>query len=115
EGMDEVAYDKTPVKAAVSAVELGKTVKADLGKVTQPLLVLGSRDDHLVDPVNVELLLAGVSSTDVERITLEDSYHVATLDNDAHIIVERSLAFVQRLTGGQGATGAGTTSAGERA
>ncbi|MDQ1689722.1 MAG: carboxylesterase, partial [Frankiaceae bacterium] len=59
EGMDEVAYDKTPVKAAVSAVELGKTVKADLGKVTQPLLVLGSRDDHLVDPVNVELLLAG--------------------------------------------------------
>jgi carboxylesterase len=29
---------------------------------------------------------------------LENSYHVATLDNDAPLIFERSLEFVQRLS-----------------
>lgn len=100
EGVTELAYTKTPVKAAWSAVQLGKAVKADLAKVTQPLLVLGSRDDHLVDPVNVELLLAGVRSTDVERVTLENSFHVATIDNDAPLIIERSLELIRRVTGG---------------
>ena len=100
EGVKELAYDKTPVKAAWSAVQLGKAVKADLAKVTQPLLVCGSRDDHLVDPVNVDLLLAGVSSTDIERVTLENSYHVATIDNDAPLIIERSLDLIRRVTAG---------------
>jgi carboxylesterase len=110
EGVTELAYTKTPVKAAWSAVQLGQTVKRDLAKITQPLLVLGSRDDHLVDPINTQLLVDDVSSTDVERITLEDSYHVATIDNDAPLIIERSLALVRRLT-----AGAGTATSGERA
>jgi carboxylesterase len=110
EGVTELAYTKTPVKAAWSAVQLGQTEKRDLAKITPPLLVLGSRDDHLVDPINTQLLVDGVSSTDVERITLEDSYHVATIDNDAPLIIERSLALVRRLT-----AGAGTASSGERA
>ena len=38
------------------------------------------------------------SSTDVREILLEDSYHVATLDNDAPVIFENSLEFVRRLT-----------------
>lgn len=100
EGVDEIAYAKTPVKAAWSAVQLGKTVQADLAKVTQPLLVCGSRHDHLVDPVNVDLLLAGVSSTDIERVTLEESYHVATMDHDAPLIIDRSLALIRRVTSG---------------
>ena len=89
---------------------IGNDVKKDLRKVTQPLLVMGSRDDHLVDPVNVDLLLQGVASTDVERITLEESYHVATIDNDAPLIIERSLALVRRVS-----AGAGTATSGERA
>jgi carboxylesterase len=30
-------------------------------------------------------------------VWLEDSYHVATLDNDAELIFEKSLDFVHRL------------------
>jgi carboxylesterase len=33
-----------------------------------------------------------------ERI-LENSYHVATLDNDAPVIFEESVEFVRRVTG----------------
>jgi carboxylesterase len=72
--------------------------RADLAKVTQPLLVLRSTEDHVVEPDSARLLLEKVSSTDVREVLLEDSYHVATLDNDAPVIFENSLEFVRRLT-----------------
>jgi len=55
-------------------------------------------EDHVVEPDSARLLLEKVSSTDVREILLEDSYHVATLDNDAPVIFENSLEFVRRLT-----------------
>ena len=42
-------------------------------------------------------MLESVSSTDVTEIVLPDSYHVATLDNDADRIETESLAFIDRL------------------
>ena len=42
-----------------------------------------STEDHVVEPDSARLLLEKVSSTDVREVLLEDSYHVATLDNDA--------------------------------
>ena len=72
--------------------------RGDLAKVTQPLLVLRSTEDHVVEPDSARMLLDKVSSTDVREVLLEDSYHVATLDNDAPVIFENSLEFVRRLT-----------------
>jgi hypothetical protein len=43
-------------------------------------------------------LASSVSGT-VERVTLEQSFHVATLDNDAPLIEERAVAFARRVTG----------------
>ena len=43
-------------------------------------------------------VLSGVGSTDVEERMLENSYHVATLDNDAPRIFEESAAFISRVT-----------------
>jgi len=97
-GMTELAYDKLPVKAAYQVSRLWVTTRADLDKVTQPLLVLRSTEDHVVEPDSARLLLEKVSSTDVREILLEDSYHVATLDNDAPMIFDASLEFVRRLT-----------------
>ena len=42
-----------------------------------------SVEDHVVDPLSAKLLKTGATSTTVEEILLENSYHVATLDNDA--------------------------------
>ncbi len=73
---------------------------ADLARVDQPLLLLRSAVDHVVPATNSAAVLAGVSSRDVTEIVLEDSYHVATLDNDAERIHKESLAFVDRVAGG---------------
>ncbi len=96
-GEVELAYDKLPVKAAYQLSRLWVTTRADLGKVSQPLLVLRSTEDHVVEPDSARLLLEKVTSTDVQEVLLENSYHVATLDNDAPLIFERSLDFVRRL------------------
>ena len=34
----------------------------------------------------------------VERVTLERSYHVATMDYDKDLIIERSVAFARKVT-----------------
>jgi carboxylesterase len=94
----ELAYDQQPVKAAYQLSQLWVHTRADLAKVTQPLLVLRSTEDHVVEPDSARMLLEKVSSTDVREVLLEDSYHVATLDNDAPVIFENSLEFVRRLT-----------------
>lgn len=96
-GQDEGAYEKFPVKSFDSMRHAWSEIKADLGKVTAPLLLLHSRVDHVVEPSNAEWILAHVASTDVTEVWLEDSYHVATIDNDAPLIFDRSVEFVHRL------------------
>ena len=97
-GAVEVAYDRTPLHAAYSLTQLWALIRRDLPAITQPLLVLHSRDDHVVAPSNTALVLATVSSRDITHIELTDSFHVATLDNDAPLIFAETLAFVRRLT-----------------
>lgn len=97
-GADEHAYPKTPLKPLASMVAAWKQIRADLAKVTVPVLLLRSADDHVVDPSSAAIILAGVSSTDAKEIVLTDSYHVATLDNDAEQIFIESLAFIERVT-----------------
>lgn len=98
QGPAELAYDRTPLHAAWSVLQLLSLVRADLPRVTAPLLVLHSPQDHVVPPSSTAAVLAGVSSVDVEDVVLADSYHVATLDHDAPTIRERSLRFVERVT-----------------
>lgn len=94
-GAKEVAYDRVPVRAMANLARSWRLVRADLPKVTQPLLLLRSVDDHLVEPVNSKIILESVSSEKTTEVVLENSFHVATLDNDAPLIFERSVEFMR--------------------
>lgn len=100
EGVDEGAYAKIPLKAAYSLSKMWSMVKSDITKVDQPLLVFRSVDDHVVEPSNTAWILANVASSDKEEVLLTNSYHVATIDNDAETIWSGSLSFVNRITEG---------------
>jgi carboxylesterase len=63
------------------------------------VIVFHSREDHVVEPVNTEVLLTGISSTDTTEVVLEDSYHVATLDNDAPQIFAGSVEWMRERSG----------------
>lgn len=97
-GVAEVAYDRAPLRALYSLTRLWRVVRADLGRVTAPLLIFRSVQDHVVEPVNTELLVGGVGSAVVEERLLANSYHVATLDHDAQTIFGGSLDFVRTHT-----------------
>jgi carboxylesterase len=97
-GVTELAYDRLPLHALASSLQLYADVTAHLGRVDQPLLLLHSAVDHVVAPSNSAAILAGVSSTDVTEIVLEDSYHVATLDNDAPTIFDGSVEWIRAHT-----------------
>jgi len=97
-GVTERGYPKTPLKAAHSLMVAMKSVCEALPQVTQPLLVFRSREDHVVPASSVRRVLTSVSSRDLEERVLEDSYHVATLDNDAPVIYSVSADFVGRVS-----------------
>lgn len=101
-GAREVAYPRVPLKAAVSLQELWATTREDLAKVDVPILTFRSTEDHVVEPVSGRLLLEGVRSTDVTERLLTNSYHVATLDNEAEDIFAESAAWIASHVGKQG-------------
>ncbi|WP_406321142.1 alpha/beta hydrolase [Streptomyces sp. NBC_01637] len=110
EGSVEIGYDRVPLHAAHSLRNFFRLVDTDLPQVTQPVLLLHSPQDHVVPPADSARILSRVSSTDVEEILLEQSYHVATLDHDAERIFDESYSFIGRLApsvGKKGSTSGG--------
>ncbi|HET9500352.1 MAG TPA: alpha/beta fold hydrolase [Marmoricola sp.] len=97
-GVTESGYDRTPLRALHTLVQAWKKVRTQLPDVTCPLLLFRSAEDHVVDPSSARIILGGVSSRDVDEVVLANSYHVATLDNDAPRIFQESAAFIQRVT-----------------
>jgi carboxylesterase len=95
EGAHELAYDRVPVKAAASLPGIWGLTRNELGKVTQPVLVYKSRVDHVVRPASLAALRSALPESQLTIRACDNSYHVATLDNDAPAIFEGSLEFVR--------------------
>lgn len=95
--VSEDAYPQVPAKAAQSLVKALPRVRAALATLTVPLLVVSSRADHTVDPVNGDLVVAEAASQDVRRIHLDRSWHVPQLDWDREEVEGQVLAFVTEV------------------
>lgn len=95
-GVTELAYEKTPVASVKQILTFMEQVKADLHKVTCPALIFVSEEDHVVPPDNSQMIYGGISSEVKELHLMKDSYHVATLDNDQQVIIEKTLQFIEK-------------------
>jgi carboxylesterase len=76
---------------------IGDEVQAGLATVEFPVLIITSRQDHVVPPENSDTFAALVKGPQ-ERIMLERSFHVATLDHDKDLIEEAAVAFALKVT-----------------
>jgi carboxylesterase len=90
-------YRVTPLAPLLSFVDGVTALQPDLHAVTCPVLILTSRVDHVVDPAHSDHL-AGALRGQVERVSLERSYHVAALDYDSALVCEAAVAFGRRVT-----------------
>ena len=97
-GADELGYPRTPLRAAHAMFRAGKALVPDLPRITAPLLLFRSAEDHVVDDASLPVITGAVSARDVTERLLAESYHVATLDHDAPAIFEESAEFVARVT-----------------
>lgn len=93
-GRHEICYDNIPSVTMRERFVLTCATGVMLPDLKQPILVMQSREDHVVAPDNGLRIVRDVSSSDVRLQWLEQSFHVATLDYDRDVIVERCSAFI---------------------
>ena len=94
-GVVEHAYERTPLRAAASMMQLWTQVKACLDLVACPLLMFRSVTDHVVPTASKEYILSHVSSEVIIDRVLSRSYHVATMDYEKEAIFSETLEFLQ--------------------
>lgn len=93
-GAEEGALDRTPMASVATLPAMWRATAAELASVTQPVLVYRSTVDHVVGPASMKVLTGALPGAEVRM--LANSYHVATLDNDAAEIFDGTLAFIQK-------------------
>lgn len=99
EGQDELGYEYLPVAGIAQLARLMAEVQAELPEVRCPVRVFLSDVDHVVPKGTVRWAFARLGSEDKELIELHESFHVATLDNDAEAIFQGTHEFVERVAG----------------
>lgn len=95
----ELAYREVPVAAFRQIYALAAVTQDLLPLITCPVLVIQSREDHVVNPSNGPRIVGLVGSGRVELQWLDDSYHVATIDNDKDVIARHAISFIKSIAG----------------
>ncbi|HET8930884.1 MAG TPA: alpha/beta fold hydrolase [Acidimicrobiales bacterium] len=96
-GVRELSYDATPLKPLASMFDAADDLAKAYSSITCPVLVCNSPQDHVVPITDSDYIAEHVQGP-VERLTLQNSYHVATLDHDAELIETEAVAFAKRVT-----------------
>lgn len=96
---DEASYDETPLRPLLTMIMAGQDVRARLSEIKVPTLIITSRQDHVVAPEDSDILAEEISGP-VERVWLEKSFHVATIDYDQGEVEHRTVEFARRVTAG---------------
>lgn len=96
---DEASYGETPLRPLLTMIVAGQQVRERLPEIQVPTLIITSKQDHVVNPEDSDVLAEHISGP-VERIWLDDSFHVATLDYDRAEVESSTVTFAQKVTGG---------------
>lgn len=97
EGVAETAYQEIPVACIKELIKLVALTRAVLPRIHCPALVMQGREDHVVPPSNAMEIVNAIQADDIRLLWLNNSYHVATLDNDKALILARMGAFFTEL------------------
>jgi carboxylesterase len=89
-------YDRMPLRSVTELIHLGREVRAELGRVTAPTLLIFSERDPTVRPANAELILRGIASAERDVRWLKRSQHVLPVDLDRDEVSARVVEFLSR-------------------
>ena len=86
----------TPGGAVLEHRWLSRTVRREIGKTSQPALLIHPREDDYAHLNNAEFLQKKLSGR-VNTVILDDSYHNITIDKQRQIVVERTVSFATQV------------------
>ncbi len=85
-----------PWPSLAEFVQLSRHVRRRLASVRKPCLVVHSTDDDIASLSNVAEIEAHVCAP-VEKVLLDDSYHMVTVDQQRDVLIARSVRFFERI------------------
>jgi esterase/lipase len=91
----EIAYERLPIEAVIAMTE--GVASIDLTAVDRPVLLVTSANDDTVDPASAEVIAAALTS-DLRRVRLRKSGHVATLDQDRDVLQRAIVEFTNEIS-----------------
>jgi len=94
------SYRAMPLSAVLELLRFQAIVRGEIGRVTQPALLLHGRHDHSVPLANLELARRSLGSRLIESHVLERSWHVVTLDYDRDEVARLAADFLTRIEPG---------------
>jgi carboxylesterase len=86
----------TPLRSMANFNALVAVVRRELGSVRQPALIVHPRHDDMASLKNAHYLQTHLGGL-VDTLVLDDSYHMVTLDQQRHLVAERTTRFVSWL------------------
>lgn len=96
-GIEESAYADTPLAPLLTMFDAADKLGDRLARITSPVLVITSAQDHVAPPENSDIIANSVSGP-VERLTAEHSYHVVTMDYDKQMVIDATVEFTRKVT-----------------
>jgi len=89
---------RVPLPALRESERMMADVRAHLDELNCPTLVLHARDDEITTLGSVQRVVDLLPTPDKALISLNDSYHMITIDNDRHEVARQLEGFVKRLS-----------------
>ena len=86
-------YPIFPLKMLTNIDRLITRVRARMGQVKAPTMILQAREDDMTSPQNAQIVYDAIASTDKQLILLDDCYHVITADKQRHAVVSHLADF----------------------
>lgn len=86
----------TPGGAVLEHRWLANALKREVHRVAQPALLIHPREDDYAHLNNAEYLQRELAGP-VDTCILDDSYHIITVDRQRQLVVDRTVAFLERV------------------
>lgn len=93
-----ISYPQNPIRPIAEMKRLIRQMREALPQVTQPVLLIHSKNDRYVLPENVERLYDGlVNASDKTKAYVVEAGHVVTRDAARHQVFELARDFIRRF------------------
>jgi carboxylesterase len=96
-------YQRFPTATFASIYRAGRQVEAMLPRVRAPLIVIGARQDRVVQPRCAQIVYEHSGSSQKDLAWFERSGHEMLLDCEADAVAEQVGVFLKKLTTGKAA------------